>query len=209
MVLGLVSNIARPGGNITGTSVEAGLEIWGKRIGLLKEAVPKLFNVCIIAGTQESWEGPFGSAVRQAARAANIAVNAALFDGKIDEAAYERVFAAFEQDRPDALIVSDFSGHLLYHGTIVRLAAKHRLPAMFALRDFVEAGGLMSYSVDLEELGRSGGYQVGQILNGTIPGDIPYNQLARFKLTLNLKTARSLGVEFPPTLLASADTVFE
>jgi putative ABC transport system substrate-binding protein len=209
VVYGLVSNIARPGGNITGTSVDAGLEIWGKRIGLLKEALPKLSNVCTIAVTRKSWEGPLYSAVRQAAKVANIALNAVWFDGKIDGAAYERVFAAFEQDRPDALIVSDFGGHLLYLGTIVKLAAKYRLPAMYAWRDFVEAGGLMSYSADLEELGRSGGYQIGQILNGTIPGDIPYNQLARFKLTLNLKTARSLGLEFPATLLGSADTVFE
>jgi putative tryptophan/tyrosine transport system substrate-binding protein len=122
---GLVSNIARPGGNITGTSVDAGLEIWGKRIGLLKEALPKLSNVFIIADTRARWEGPFGSAVRQAATAASIAVNAAVFDGKFDEAAYRRVFAAFEQDRPDGLLESDHGIHFFGNaGTILELAAK-------------------------------------------------------------------------------------
>ena len=138
VALGLVSNIARPGGNLTGTALNAGLEIWGKRIGLLKEALPKLSNVCILAQTRKGWEGPFGSAVR--------------------------------------------------------LAAK---------------GASMAYSSDLEELGRSLGSQIAQILNGTNPRDIPYNQVTRYELALNLKTARLLGIEFPATLLGSADLIVE
>jgi putative ABC transport system substrate-binding protein len=209
VALGLVSNIARPGGNVTGVAIDAGLEIWGKRIGLLKEAFPKLSNVSIIAQTRKGWEGPYGSAIRRAAKAASIALNAVTFDGRIDEVAYQRVFAAFEHDRPDALIVADYPVHFANRVTIVELAAKYRLPVMYTWRDFVEIGGLMAYSFDLVELGRSIGYQIGQILNGTNPGDIPFNQITRYELGINLKTAKSLGLEFPATLLGSADFVVE
>ena len=130
-------------------------------------------------------------------------------EGKIDEAVYQRVFAAFEQDGPDALILSDHIVHLVNAVTIVGLAAKHRLPTMYAWREFVEIGGLMSYATDLVELGRSAGSQIGQILNGTNPGDIPFNQATHYELAINLKTAKSLGIEFPATLLGSADFVFE
>jgi putative tryptophan/tyrosine transport system substrate-binding protein len=206
---GLVSNIARPGGNVTGGSVDTGFEIWGKRIGLLKEALPKLSNIFLIAEKTARWEGPFGSAVRQAATAASIALNAAFLDGKLDEAAYQRVFAAFEQYRPDALLISDYGGHISNAPTIVGLSAKHRLPAMYARRAFVEIGGLMSYGADIVALSRSIGYQMGQILHGTDPGDIPFNQITRLDLALNLKTAKSLGLEFPATLLGSADLIVE
>ena len=206
---GLVSNIAKPGGNLTGTAVNAGLEIWGKRIGLLKETLPKLSNLCVLAQTQEGWEGPFNSGVRQAAKAANTALNAVVFNGKIDEAEYQRVFAAFAQDRPDAFIVLSYPVHLTNRVTIVELAAKHRLPAMYPYSEFVEVGGLMSYSSDLTELLRSTGNQIGQILNGTNPRDIPFSQVTRYELSLNLKTATSLGLEFPAILLGSADFIVE
>jgi putative tryptophan/tyrosine transport system substrate-binding protein len=202
---GFTPNIARPGGNITGTSVDAGFETWGKRIGLLKEALPKLSNVFIIADTRDRWEGQFGSAVRQAA----VVLNAAVFEGKFDDAAYQHVFAAFEQNRPDGLLISDIGLHLTNRRTILELAAKHRIPAMYAYTVFVEFGGLMSYGVDREELGRSTGYQIGQILNGSNPGDIPFNQATHYELAINLKTAKSLGLEFPATLLGSADFVVE
>jgi putative tryptophan/tyrosine transport system substrate-binding protein len=209
VAVGLVSNIARPGGNITGTALSAGLEIWGKRIGFLKEALPKLSNLCILMVARKEWEGPYGGAIRQAAKAASVDLNAVWFDGKIDAAAYQRVFAAFEQNRPDGLLVADNSIHISNGGTIIELAAKHRLPAMYTLKGWVEFGGLMAYSSDDVELFRSCAHQIGQILKGTNPGDIPFDQLARFTLALNLKTARALGLEFPATLLGIADLVVE
>ncbi len=209
VALGLVSNIARPGGNITGSAVNAGFEIWGKRFGLLKEIFPTLSNACIILHRRIEWEGPYGEAIRQAAKDASVALKETVFDGKIDETEYQRVFSAFEQDRPDALIVSEFSVHFTNRATIVELAAKHRIPAMYAFRDFVEIGGLMAYSPDFSEVGRSAGQQMGQVLNGTNPGDIPYNQVIHYELALNLKTAKSLGLEFPATLLGSADLIVE
>jgi putative tryptophan/tyrosine transport system substrate-binding protein len=204
---GLTSNIARPGGNITGSSVDTGPEIWSKRIGLLKETLPRLTNMFIIAEKTARWEGPFGEAVRQRATAAGVALNAAFIDGKLDEAAYQRVFAGFEQDRPDALLVSDYGGHNF--GMIIELAAKHRLPAMYAYSVLVESGGLMSYGIDVGELGRSAGYQMAQVLSGTNPGEIPFVQVTRPQLALNLKTAKSFGIEFPATLLGSADFIIE
>jgi len=210
VALGLISNIARPGGNVTGTALNAGSEIWGKRIGLLKEVLPKLSKVSIIVQARRVWEeAPFGSEVRRAAKAANIALNAVVFDGTINEAAYQRAFAAFEQDRPDALMVSEFPVHFTNRVTIVELAEEHHLPTLYTWRDFVEIGGLMAYSPDLAELGRSCGYQIGQILNGANPGDIPFIQVTGQELALNLKTAKSLGIEFPATLLGSADFVVE
>jgi len=209
VALGLVSNIARPGGNVTGTAVNAGFEIWGKRIGLLKEVLPMLSNACIILHRRIEWEGPYGSAIRQAAKDASVALIEVVFDGKIDETEYQRVFSAFEQDRPDALIVSEFSVHFTNRATIVELAAKHRLPAIYAFRDFVEIGGLMAYSPDFPEVGRSVGHQMDQILSGTNPRDIPYNQVTHYELALNLKTGKSLDLEFPATLLGSADLIVE
>jgi putative ABC transport system substrate-binding protein len=209
VALGLVSNIARPGGNVTGTAVNAGFEIWGKRIGLLKEALPTLSNACIILPRRIDWEGSYGGAIREGAKAASVDLKAVWFDGKIDEAAYQRVFVAFEQDRPNALIVSEFNVNFANRVTIIELVAKYRLPAIYAFRDFVEIGGLMAYSPDFPEVGRSAGHQMGQILNGTNPGDIPYNQVTHYELSLNLKTAKSLDLEFPATLLGSADFIVE
>ncbi len=206
---GLVSNIAKPGGNLTGTAVNAGMDIWGKRIGLLKDTLPKLSNLCALAQTQQSWEGPFNSGVRQAAKAASTALNAVIFNGKLDEAEYQRVFTALEQDRPDAFIVLSYPVHLTNRSTIVELAAKHRLPAMYPYSEFVEVGGLMSYSPDLKELLRSTGNQIAQILNGTNPRDVPFRQVTRYELSLNLKTAASLGLQFPAILLAIADLIVE
>lgn len=206
---GLVSNIAQPDGNLTGSAVNAGQEIWGKRIGILKDTLPKLSNLCVLAQTQQGWEGPFNSGVRQAAKAASTAMTAVVFNKKIDEAEYRRVFAALEQDRPDAFIVLSYPIHLTYRSTIVELAARHRLPAMYPFSEFVEVGGLMSYSPDLTELLRSTGNQIAQILNGTNPRDIPFSQATRYELSLNIKTARSLGLEFPAILLGTADHIVE
>jgi putative tryptophan/tyrosine transport system substrate-binding protein len=147
--------------------------------------------------------------MRQAAKAANVDLKAVWFDEKIDAAAYKRVFAAFEQDRPDGLLVADNSIHASNGGTIIELAAKHRLPTMYPHRTYVELVELMAYSSDSVEMFRSCAHQIGQILKGTNPGDIPFEQLARFQLALNLKTARALGLEFPPTLLGVADFVVE
>jgi putative ABC transport system substrate-binding protein len=121
----------------------------------------------------------------------------------------ERIFAAIEQQRPDAVLVSGEGDLYANRQLIAELAEKNRLPVMCPYRDYVEAGGLMAYAVDLAELLRRMADDVHQILKGAKPGDIPIYQATKFELLINLKTAKALGIEVPPTLLARADEVIE
>ena len=207
VALGLVTSIARPGGNITGVAIAAGLEIIGKRMGLLVEALPKLSTVGYLA-SRTFWEDPRGAATREAAKRAGVALSPAMLDA-YNEAEYQRVFRSMEQDRVDALMLSDEPEHLTYRTTIVELAAKGRIPAIYTNRDFVEAGGLMAYSPDLTDIFRRAADVIDTILRGANPGDIPFYQPAKFELSINLKTAKMLGLEMPAMLLGRADEVIE
>jgi putative tryptophan/tyrosine transport system substrate-binding protein len=122
---------------------------------------------------------------------------------------YQRSFAEIAQDRPDAIFVSGISEFFAYRQLIVELAGKTRLPAMYAWRDYVEAGGLMSYGTDFAELWRRLADDVHEVLNGAKPGDIPIYQPTKFEFLVNLKAAKALGLTFPPSLLALADEVVE
>jgi putative ABC transport system substrate-binding protein len=126
-----------------------------------------------------------------------------------NEAEYQRVFRSIEQDRADALMVSDEPEHITYRTTIVELAAKGRIPAIYTNRDFVEAGGLMAYSPDLPDIFRRVANVIDKILKGANPGDIPFYQPTKFDLSINLKTAKALGLEMPAMLLGRADEVVE
>jgi putative ABC transport system substrate-binding protein len=204
---GLVQSIARPGGNITGITGDTGSEIWGKRLGLLREAAPNIANIRFLA-TRISWEGPFGEAVREAAQQVRIPLAATLVE-RSDEAEYLRVLAAIEQDRVDGLVVSDSADHFPFRQLIVEWAARNRIPAIYSLRYFVELGGLMAYSFDLSDMWRGAADQIDKIIKGANPGDIPYYQPTHFEFTINLRTARTLGLELPATLVARADEVIE
>ena len=204
---GLVASIARPGGNITGVAIAAGLEIIGKRMGLLVEAMPKLSTVGYLA-SRPFWEDPRGAAVREAAKQAGISLSPVMLSA-FDEAEYQRVFRSMEQDRADAFMVSDEPEHGTYRATIVEWAAKDRIPAIYPVRDFFEAGGLMAYSPDLADIFRRVAYLIDKILRGANPGDIPFYQPTKFELSINLKTAKALGLEMPAMLLARADEVIE
>ena len=208
IALGLVPSIAHPGGNITGVSVDAGVELYGKRLGLLVEAVPKLSHVHYLA-SELQWGLPTGAAAREAAGRAGISMTGALLGTTFNEAAYQRVFNSMAQDRVDALLVSDEGEHLTYRIVLVELAAKSRIPTIYPFREFVEVGGLMAYSIDLADVYRRAAGQIAEILKGTRPGDIPFYQPTRFDLTINLKTANAIGLELQPTLLARADKVIE
>ena len=208
VAFGLVPSLARPGGNITGVSTDGGSDIWGKRLGLLLEAIPKPSNVKWL-GTRGSWELPEYDQMREAARHLGISVTGALLDGTIDDAQYRHVFAAMEQDRVDAVIVSPESAVVPHRQLIVELAAKSRIPAIYTQRYFVGPGGLMTYSADLAELYRQAADQVDKILGGANPGDIPIYQATRYEFIINLKTAKALGLELPATLIGRADEVIE
>ena len=183
------------------------MEITGKRIGLLVEAMPKLSSLSYLV-SRPYWEDPRGAAAREAAKQAGISLKAVLL-GAFNEAEYQRVFRSMEQDRADGLMVSDEPEHGTYRATIVEWAAKGRFPAIYPVRDFVEAGGLMAYSPDLADSFRRVANLIEKILRGANPGDIPFYQPTKFELSINLKTAKALGLEMPAMLLGRADEVIE
>ena len=207
IAMGLVASIARPGGNITGIAIAGGLEIIGKRMGLLVEAIPKLSSVGYLA-SQPFWEDPRGATVREAAKQARISLSPAMLRA-FDEAEYQRVFRSMEQDRADAFMVSDEPENSINREMIVELAAKGRIPAIYPFRDYVEVGGLMAYSVDLADTSRRLANLIDKIFKGANPGDIPFYQQTKFELSINLKTAKALRLEMPAMLLGRADEVIE
>jgi len=204
---GLVTSLNRPGGNLTGITLDAGIEVWGKRLEVLKEAIPSTAKAAFL-GMRGGWEGSSGQVLRDAAAQLGISLTFTLPErGTPSE--IERVFAEMEQQRPDAVLVSGEGDLYAHRQLIAELAEKKRLPTMCPYRDNVEAGALMGYAVDLAELLRRMADDVHRILNGASPGDIPIYQPTKFELLINLKTAKALGLTIPPTLLARADEVIE
>jgi putative ABC transport system substrate-binding protein len=204
---GLVSSLGRPGGNLTGITLDAGIEIWGKRLEMLKEAIPSTAKVAFL-GMREGWEGSSEQVLRDAAGALGISL-ILMLPQKGTPSEIERVFAAMEQQRPDAVLVSGEGDLYANRQFIAELAEKHRLPVMCPYRDYVEAGALMAYAVDLAELLRRMADDVHQILKGTKPGDIPIYQPIKFELLINLKTAKALGLTLPHGVLARAAEIIE
>lgn len=204
---GLVTSLARPGGNLTGITLDAGFEIWGKRLELLKEAIPSIAEAAFL-GMREGWEGSFGQALRDVGSRLGISLISTLpQNGTPSE--IERVFAVMGQQQPDAVLVSGEGDLYAHRRLIAEFAGKNRLPTMCPYRDYVDAGGLMAYTVDLAELLRQLAGDVHQILKGTKPGDIPIYQPTKFELIINLKTANALGLTLPPALLSHADEMIE
>src|SRR5256886_665599 len=204
---GLVTSLSRPGGNVTGITLDAGIEIWGKRLQLLKEAIPSTTKAAFL-GMREGWEGTSGQALREAGDRLGISL-VFMFPQQGTPSEIERVFAAMEQQRPDAVLVSGEGDLYANRQLIAELAEKNRLPAICPYRDYVDAGVLMGYTVDLAELLRRMADDVHKILHGAKPGDIPIYQATEFQLLINLKTAKALGLTLPPALLARADEVIE
>ena len=207
---GVVPNLARPGGNMTGARVE-GLEINGKRLQILKEAVPSASDVAFL-DIRTFWDSIGGQEVREELRRASRLLEISLTDRLVEESTpseYQRVFAEIAQKPLDAMIVSGVSELFPYRQLIADLAAKNRLPAIYAWRDYVEAGGLMAYGTDLVELWRRLADDVHEILNGAKPGDIPIYQPTKFEFVVNLKAANALGLTVPPSILGRANEVIE
>ena len=204
---GLVTSLSRPGGNLTGITLDAGIEVWGKRLEILKEAIPSAAKA-VFLGMRGGWEDASGQVLRDAAARLGIALEFMLPE-KGTPAEIERVFAAIEQRRPDALLTSGEGDHYANRKLLAELSVKQRLPTMCPYRDHVEAGALMGYAVDLAELLRRMANDVHQIIKATKPGDIPIYQPTKFELLINLKTVKALGLTLPPALLARADEVIE
>jgi len=208
--LGLVTNLAHPDGNMTGVSL-FDAEFIAKRLQILKEAVPSASRIAFL-NMRTTWEGAYGQAFQPAYREAERRLQIQLVPMPLEESTpseYQRVFTEIAKDPPDAILVSDIGDLIPYRQLIVELVEKSRLPAMYGLRDYVEAGGLMAYQADFGETGRRIADDVHEILNGTKPGDIPIYQSSKFELVINLKAAQALDLTIPPTLLGTADEVIE
>ena len=179
----------------------ASFDYYEKWIELLNELLPKLSSIFSLHRSR--------TGNSRMAKRAGTSLIPILLGSTINEAAYESAFKSMDQDRADALLVSNENEHFAYRAALVKLVAERRLPAMYPYREIVESGGLMSYAVDLVELFRSLAVPVADILKGKKPQDIPISQPTKFELVINLKTAKSQGIDVPPTLLARADEVIE
>jgi putative ABC transport system substrate-binding protein len=204
----LVASLARPGGNVTGTTF-LGPELIAKRLGLLKETVPGLSRVAALWHPRAYGEQTMGVVLKEtevAARSLGLQLQLVQAFGPDD---FDSAFSAMIRERAGALIVLPSPMLFTEHRRIVDLAVKNRLPAMYQAREFVDAGGLMSYGANLDDLFRRSATYVDKILKGAKPADLPVEQPTKFELVINLKTAKALGLTVPPTLLARADEVIE
>jgi len=205
---GLVTSLARPGGNVTGLSFLA-LDLAGKRVELLKQAVPGVTRVAILrqpGGQGERTDTDILKAAEVAARALGVRLQFVEARGPTD---LDRAFSDMTKARAGAL--TGLGGSMFFNERrrLVDLAAKNRLPAVYPLREFVDAGGLMSYGPNMADSFRRAATYVDKILKGAKPADLPVERPTKFDLVINLKTAKALGLTIPPSLLQRADQVIE
>ena len=200
---GLVTSLARPGGNVTGLSSMAA-EFGGKRLELLRQVVPNLSRVGVLALSANPFTQPFLSDMNTAAASAGVRLDPVLV---ASAAEFENAFAVMARAHTQAVIVQPFFD--AQRVSIVELAAKHRLPTMFSDREAVVSGGLMSFWADQSEFFRRAAVFVDKILKGAKPQDLPVEQPAKFELVVNVKTATDLGLTIPPSILARADELIE
>ena len=203
---GLVASLARPGGNVTGTSVLA-VEIAGKSLEMLKDFIPKLRVVAAIWNPANAvFQAQMVKETEVAARALGIQLQ--MFAAR-DSEEIDRAFEAVTRERAGALIVIVDPVFIAQRTRITALAAKSRLPSVSAFKEYAEAGGLMAYAANFSEPGRRAASYVDKILKGAKPADLPVEEATKFELVINLKTAKALGLMIPPSLLQRADQVIE
>ena len=202
----LIASLARPGGNVTGVSGSAGLELFAKQLELLKETVPKIRRVAILSNPANAYHQLAIREVNVAARSLGVQLQLLEARGPNE---FDGAFAAMVKERVGALLVlSDaiFSSH---RTRLADLAARSRLPAAYGVRESVEAGGLMSYGPSFLDLFRRSAAYVDKILKGAKPGDLPVEQPTKIELVINLKTAKALGLTIPQSLLLRADEIIQ
>jgi putative tryptophan/tyrosine transport system substrate-binding protein len=200
---GLVSSLAHPGGNVTGFSELPGREIEGKRLELLKEVVPMASQVAVVLDST-SRRDP--TPLENAAKALGLTL--LLSDEEVESTGeFRKAFDKMVRERADALYAPETPVNVRYRNLIISLAAKNRIPTMYGSREFVEAGGLMSYGSSFAELFSGAATYVDKVLKGTKPADLPVQQPIRFELVINLKTAKQIGLKIPQSVLFRADEV--
>jgi putative ABC transport system substrate-binding protein len=202
---GFVKSLARPGGNITGLSI-LNLELAGKRLELLKETAPGVTLVAVLWNPSEPNAATYLSETQASAPAVGVRVQSFEVRAPGD---LEAALAAAKQAGADGLAVLTDPVTLFHRTEVGRLAAEHRLPAVYSERLFVEAGGLMSYGASDRDLHRRAAIYVDKILKGTKPADLPVEQPTQFELVLNMRAAKTLGLRIPPAILDRADEVIE
>jgi ABC-type uncharacterized transport system substrate-binding protein len=205
MAAGFVGSLARPGGNITGLSL-LNPALGGKRVQMLKEILPRATRLGVLVYAPNPWAALMMREVDVAARTLGMELQRLEVQRPAD---FEAVFGAATSGRAAALLVLEDPFLFQYRGTIVGLAAKRRLPAAYGLREFVDAGGLISLGANIGDLFRRAAVFVDKILKGAKPADLPVEQPTRFELVINLKAAKALGLTIPPAVLARADEVIE
>jgi putative tryptophan/tyrosine transport system substrate-binding protein len=205
MRLGLVTSLSRPGGNMTGINL-LNAELAAKRLELLRELVPRATRVAVVVNPADVLTETQLKDVEAAARTMGVQIQVFNADSSAE---INTAFEAIGRERPDAIFVVTTPFLNGRRVQLAQLAAFHRLPATYALRDYVEAGGLMSYGSDIVDGYRQVGVYTGRILKGAKPADLPVVQSTKFELIINSQTARMLSLTVPPTLLARADEVIE
>jgi putative ABC transport system substrate-binding protein len=203
---GIVQSLAQPGGNVTGLTLVVGPEIEAKRLELLKAMLPRVSRVAYLGSKEnKDWELPIGKNVQAAAQALGVTLVLAEFSPR----QYADAFMRISRARAEALYVTSSPTANADRALIVHLATQARLPSIFAFRESVELGGLMSYGVNLADNFRRAASYVDKILKGANPADLPVEQPTKFELVINAKTAKSLGITIPQSLLLRADEVIE
>ena len=202
----LVASLARPGGNVTGMTFTPTLELLGKRLALLKEAVPHASRVAILSNPANP------SHVREL-KALQAAAGPLRLQGHHLEARspeeFAGAFTAMRRERAEALLILVDSMFTIHRTRLAELAAAYRLPTLYGIREFVVAGGLLAYGVNVVDYAEGAAVYVDRILKGAKPADLPVEQPTKFELVINLKTAKALGLTIPPSLLARADDVIQ
>ena len=201
---GLVQSLARPGTNVTGVVVSPTPQLEGKRLELLKEALPGIARVAFV-GLRTEWDSPIGQSVSAAARKMGVALSLA----ENSPTEYGAAFAAVTRDRADAVFVANSPVNFGHRSTIVDSVLKARLPGSFHAREFVTAGGFMSYGINVPDQFRRAALLVAKVLKGAKPADLPVEQPTGFELVVNVKAAKALGLALQQSLLLRADELIE
>ena len=203
---GTIASLARPGGNVTGLSMNVGVGIVGKQLELLKEVVPKISRVAVLGNPDEPQYGPMVKEAEMVGRALGVRLQVLEARGPNE---FDRAFAAMVRQRAEALWVLSGAVYFLHQRQLADLAAKSRLPTTNGYREYVDAGGLLAYGPNIREFWRRAAAYVDKVLQGAKPADLPVEQPTKFELVINLKTAKTLGLTIPQSVLLRADEVIQ
>jgi putative ABC transport system substrate-binding protein len=210
VVQDLTTSLARPSGNITGVVLDAGIEMLSKRLQLLQQLRPGMKHLAFLTPLY-LWntQGGYADRAREITQTAGIRLTGLGPANPVGDATYRQAFAEIDRDRPDAILVSEATESYQRAGLVVELINQAQIPALYPARDYAEAGGVMTYAIDVEDLFRHLAHQWVAVLQGRPVADIPFYQAHKYDLIVNLKSASAQGLTIPPSLVSDADEVIE